>query len=382
MMLNRLFATRSSVSRSYNYSVLTQAIASGNVDRAIDVMNNSPELINDTDKFGNSALHVAVQLESDVLVRELIARSANIDATNCLGFSPHAWATKIRWDAGVELMASATPARGSGQVTQSGLVNFAVSERTYKKLRYKMALLLSLGFLIYATYSYVHFFIDVFIDAKEMVDHGMPTHGVVTSIYKGTTTGWTKRPYWTATVTYLGGHKIYIDGKNLREGQDVYLTYSELHPYMAKVRSFNDSFLDYAAWRSESYLLHIVYVAVFAVLWGIWVACFKSYRKGKLISGSDLSDFFVEDKLLPRILAITGITRLIRKPTSKSQETQRSNVASTSTTDTRPVAAKDVENNVTDDVPNNLRQLQKLLQEGVINEAEFNEKKRELLQRL
>lgn len=378
MMLNRFFATRSSVSRSYNYSVLTQAIASGNVDRAIDVMNNSPELINDTDKFGNSALHVAVQLESDVMVRELITRSANIDTNNCFGFSPRAWAAKIGWDAGVELMASATFAIGSAQVTQNSPINFAVSERTYKKLRYKVALLLSLGFLIYATYWYAHFFID----AKEMVDHGVPTHGVVTSIYEGPTTGWSRHPYWTATITYLGGHKIYINGKNLREGHYVYLTYSDLHPYMAKVRSFNDSFLDYAAWRSESYLHLIAYLAVIAVLWGIWVACFKSYRKGKLISGSELSDFFVEDKLLPRILAVTGIARLIRKPTSQSQGTQGPTVASISTAEIRPVAAKAIENNVADDVPNKLRQLQKLLQERVINEAEFNEKKRELLRRL
>ncbi len=120
-MLKRLFATRFSISRSYNYSVLTQAIASGDVGRAIVIMNSSPELIKPTDKFGNSALHVAVQLESEVLVRELISRGANIDLNNSLGFSPLAWAAKIGWNAGVELMASATRAVGSTHVTQNRL---------------------------------------------------------------------------------------------------------------------------------------------------------------------------------------------------------------------------------------------------------------------
>ena len=168
LMVKRLIASRSSVTRSYNYSVLTQAIAAGDVHRAIDVMNRAPELINDTDKFGNSALHVAVQLESELLVRELISRGANIQANNSLGFSPLAWAAKIGWYKGVELMQSAVHTAGSIQVTRRAPINFAISERTYKQLCYKVALLLSFGVIVYATYGYAH----LFIDAKEMAEHG------------------------------------------------------------------------------------------------------------------------------------------------------------------------------------------------------------------
>lgn len=386
MLLKRRFATRSSIARSYNYSVLTQAIASGNVARAIAVMDGSPELINDTDKFGNSALHVAVQLESDVMVRELIARGASIDEKNCLGFSPLAWATKIGWKVGMKLMAPTELGRASAPVAQDNKVNLAVSERTYKKLRYKAGLLLSLVFLLCATYWCALFLIDaksIFIDAREMVNHGAPTYGVVTSIYEGTSaTGWMRRSYRTATVTYLDGYKIYINGDNLREGEAVYLTYSELHPHMAKVRSSNDSFLEYAAWRSGPYWPFIPYLTVIAVMWGIWVGCFWSYRKGTLLSASDLNDFFAQDKLASRILSAAGFRRHVKKPVSKSKETRSHTVGSISTAESRPETTKTLEDCVADDIPNRLRQLQALLHEGLISEAEFDEKKRELLRRL
>ncbi len=377
-MLNRLFATRSSVSRSFNYSVLTQAIAANDIRRATAVMYSSPELINDTDRFGNSALHVAVQLESEVLVKELIARGAIVDASNILGYSPLVWAAKIGWEAGVEIMTSAMRSVDRTHFTQYSPFNFALSERAYKNLRYKVVLLLSLGFLLYPTYWYAHFFID----AREMVEHGVPTRGEVTRIYSGTTTGLIKHSYRTATVTYLDGYKIYINGENLREGGQVNLTYSELHPHMAKPHSLNDSFLDYAAWRGDSYLHLTLYLTVIVLMWGTWVACLKSYRKGKPISGADLNEFFASGNLPLRILAIAGITRPSKEPTAKSQRAEKLAGAPVSSAEVRPVAAKTAVNNVADDVPDKLRQIEKLFKEGVITESEFNEKKREFLQRL
>lgn len=371
-MLKRLFATRSSISRSYNYSVLTQAIASGDVDRAIAVMISSPELINDNDKFGNSALHVAVQMESEILVSELIARGAKFDSINFLGFSPFSWAAKIGWKRGMKLLTSSNL-----EAAQNSLFNVAVSDRTYKKLRYKLMLFLFFGFLIYTTYWYTHFFID----AEEMVDHGVPTSGIVTSIYSGTTAGLAKRPYQTATVTYLGGYKIYINGENLHEGEGISLTYSEIHPHMATISNVNDSIFDYAAWRSESYLHLTLYLAVIALLWGIWIACFKSYWIGKPVSGAELNDFFVEDNLLIRILGVIGISRLFKNRDSKSKISHIPMVTPTLKGDVLPVTCNSIEGNVANDVSDKLRQIQKLFHEGIITEAEFNEKKGELLKR-